>query len=255
MNFQGEYVYVLQENEGANIYKIGRSRARYPNHAQMCMIVKVTDSLKAEKYIIGQLKQYYGIVHRRDIGAEYFQRDLYIIMSTMINVSHMLCEKPKVLQDPLLTLGEFLIKHNSILEGSRVDGLSLYKSLMQEGGMPETFTYNKLVAFLAKYKVKELESYRGPVLVFPREEEKEKEKEKEKESVLKSHDECVIGFVNDHIVRDANAYFTLKQAKAVYVSSEYFDGRVSSLKADLQKILNCPCQRGKNVFMGYKVVC
>lgn len=105
MNFQGEYVYVIQErefvNSGEPVYKIGRSQcilkrmAQYPNESQVHMVVKVADAMLAEKYLIGQLKNYHDIVHRKNIGTEYFQGDLRTIMNTVLHVANMIHGKYK----------------------------------------------------------------------------------------------------------------------------------------------------------------
>lgn len=72
----------------------------------------------------------------------------------------------------------------------------------------------------------------------------------------------VFKFVSEFIVKDATAFFTLKEAKDAFKYSEYFNGKILTLKNDLQKVLKCVCIEGKkinkkcerNVFMGYKVV-
>jgi hypothetical protein len=100
MNFQGEYVYVIEEREfvksGEQVYKVGRSAnilkrmAQYPNGSQVRMVINVNDSVKAEQEILSQLKKYGDITHRKDIGAEYFQGHLCFIINTMSQVANML---------------------------------------------------------------------------------------------------------------------------------------------------------------------
>jgi hypothetical protein len=105
MNFKGEYVYVIEEREfikcGEKIYKVGRSAhilsrmAQSPNGSQVRMLVNVNDSVKAEQEIRRQLKKYCDITHRKDIGAEYFQGNLCLIINVMSQVANMLYEERK----------------------------------------------------------------------------------------------------------------------------------------------------------------
>lgn len=71
----------------------------------------------------------------------------------------------------------------------------------------------------------------------------------------------VAQFVEEFIVKsvEKDAHFTLKEAKELFSRQEYFNGRVGTLKTDLEKLLKVTCldQKkidGKNtryVFMGY----
>ena len=71
----------------------------------------------------------------------------------------------------------------------------------------------------------------------------------------------VFKFVSEYIKRDPSSYFTLKQAKEAFKSSDYFNGKLQTLKNDLQKLLKVVCEdqckingvNVKNVFSGYKL--
>lgn len=83
------------------------------------------------------------------------------------------------------------------------------------------------------------------------------------ECYLKEND-GVAQFVEEFIVNsdEKDAHFTLKQAKEVFQRQEYFNGRVGTLKTDLEKLLHTVCieqkrvnqVREKNVFIGYRLV-
>ena len=72
----------------------------------------------------------------------------------------------------------------------------------------------------------------------------------------------VFKFVQEHIQRDRNGYFTLKEVKDRFKNSEYFNNKIQTLKNDLQKVLKVRCddqrmingKKEKNVFWGYRLV-
>lgn len=78
------------------------------------------------------------------------------------------------------------------------------------------------------------------------------------ECYLKDND-GVAQFVDDFIVKEENGNFTLKQAKDVFIQQEYYNGRVGTLKSDLEKLLKTVCHNQKrvnginmrNVYTGY----
>lgn len=82
------------------------------------------------------------------------------------------------------------------------------------------------------------------------------------ECYLKDND-GVAQFVEEFIEKssDKEAHFTLKEAKELFSKQEYYNGRIGTLKTDLEKLLKIPCldQKkidGKNtryVFVGYKL--
>lgn len=71
----------------------------------------------------------------------------------------------------------------------------------------------------------------------------------------------VFKFVNEHIVKDKDGHFTLKQAKEAFKASEFFNGKLQTLKNDLIKCLRTPCIEQKKingkkevyVFEGHKI--
>ena len=54
-------------------------------------------------------------------------------------------------------------------------------------------------------------------------------------------------FARAHIARREGAWFTLKQAKDVFRGSEHFDGKLKTLKTDLEKALGTVCYEMKRV--------
>ena len=82
------------------------------------------------------------------------------------------------------------------------------------------------------------------------------------ECYLKEND-GVAQFVDEFIVKshEKDAHFTLKEAKELFTRQEYFNGRVGTLKTDLEKILKTPCLEQKRVdgkvkrcvFIGYTI--
>lgn len=56
-------------------------------------------------------------------------------------------------------------------------------------------------------------------------------------------------------------YFTLKQAKELFMRQDYFNGRIATLKTDLEKLLKTICYqqkrikriRYKYVFVGFRL--
>ena len=73
--------------------------------------------------------------------------------------------------------------------------------------------------------------------------------------------DAVLKFAKQWIVRDPDAFFTLKDAKAQFGDCEYFNQRAKALKNDLQKVLGVVCHTQKwinganqaGVFMGHRL--
>lgn len=71
----------------------------------------------------------------------------------------------------------------------------------------------------------------------------------------------VFNFVQAFITKDENSFFTLKDAKATFKSSEYNNNKLQTFKNDLQKLLKTPCEEQKkingkkqnSVFSGWKL--
>lgn len=71
----------------------------------------------------------------------------------------------------------------------------------------------------------------------------------------------VFKFVNENIVKKKDGYFTLKQAKEAFKDSEFFNGKLQTLKNDLIKCLKTPCieqkwinsKNERYVFEGYSI--
>lgn len=71
---------------------------------------------------------------------------------------------------------------------------------------------------------------------------------------------CVLQFTNEHVVVDRNQFFTLKEAKEMFKSSEFYDTKVN-LKTALERLLGTQCinqkkinnVKYKNVFDGYRL--
>jgi phage/plasmid-associated DNA primase len=74
--------------------------------------------------------------------------------------------------------------------------------------------------------------------------------------------DAVFKFASECIEKSKDAYFTLKEAKDAFKSSEHYNGKAQTLKNDLQKLLKTPCEDQKKiggkkynyVFWGYKLV-
>jgi phage/plasmid-associated DNA primase len=71
----------------------------------------------------------------------------------------------------------------------------------------------------------------------------------------------VFNFIQDFIRKEKNGFFTLKDAKDVFKNSGYFNGKISTLKDDIQKALNTVCveqvklhgTNTRNVFLGFSL--
>jgi phage/plasmid-associated DNA primase len=69
----------------------------------------------------------------------------------------------------------------------------------------------------------------------------------------------VYNFVKEFIVLDKDGFFTLKEAKELFKNSQHFNGKITTLKNELQKVLKIQCIerkkiKGKDIyfiFMGY----
>ena len=74
--------------------------------------------------------------------------------------------------------------------------------------------------------------------------------------------DAVSKFTSERITRDRDGFFTLKQAKDAFKCSEHYNGKVHTLKYELQKLLKVSCdaqrqingKKQKNVFHGYALV-
>ena len=72
----------------------------------------------------------------------------------------------------------------------------------------------------------------------------------------------VLNFVKEFIVKDTDGFFTLKEAKEHFKNSQHFNGKLTTLKNDLQKILKIQCIEEKKIkgrkyrsaFMGYSFI-
>lgn len=70
----------------------------------------------------------------------------------------------------------------------------------------------------------------------------------------------VLNFVKESIVKDPKGFFTLKEAKERFKMSQYFNGKLTTLKNELQKVLKIECfdekridgSKYRSVFIGYK---
>ncbi len=90
-NYYG-YVYLLIEREFINanqpVYKIGRTGHKcpltrlkgYPKQSQFICFYSVNNYKRIEQNIKKELKYRKEIIHRKDIGEEYFQGDTNIFM-------------------------------------------------------------------------------------------------------------------------------------------------------------------------------
>lgn len=82
------YLYLIQErefiNSGQPVYKFGRTMdivrrlKQYPNNSKLLFVSPSTDMVKHERIILHRLMHQFG--HRRDIGFEYFEGDLFCML-------------------------------------------------------------------------------------------------------------------------------------------------------------------------------
>jgi phage/plasmid-associated DNA primase len=85
---------------------------------------------------------------------------------------------------------------------------------------------------------------------------------KESSRVYLEENNNVLNFVKEFIKKDKDGYFTLKDAKDKFKNSQYFNGKISNLKNELQKILKTICLEQKKInnkvfkyiFMGYNII-
>ena len=79
--------------------------------------------------------------------------------------------------------------------------------------------------------------------------------------VYLQENDAVHKFVAERVRRQAGAWFTLKQAKDEFKGSEHFNGKLKTLKTDLEKALGTKCYEQKridgpkeiNVFEGFEI--
>jgi hypothetical protein len=69
----------------------------------------------------------------------------------------------------------------------------------------------------------------------------------------------ILNFVREFIVKDDTGFFTLKEAKDRFKTSQYYNNKITNLKNELQKILKIQCFDEKRIngkkycstFLGY----
>jgi hypothetical protein len=185
MTFLGEYMYVIEETDvaelGRDIYKIEGSKLfinrimQYPMGTVIHMVIKVNDIATAEKRIIEQLNSHSVVTHRKDIGCHYFQGSLGLIKNVITQTASPhdtpLQSGPDdntdTADDPFLLINEYITHYKYDLEGKNLDAMSFYKIVSSEICLPGKFTYDKFVSVLRRHNIREQIMSYGPCFVFP----------------------------------------------------------------------------------------
>lgn len=122
-----DYIYLIQEREfiNTNVYKVGRSvqincnRIKsYPKGSTLCMIIKVSDCVKAETKIIKLLKNDKKIKRMLDYGREYFKGDENYIMNVIYECVHSINTNKKKNDQKLTNIDDKqnpMYKHKKII--------------------------------------------------------------------------------------------------------------------------------------------
>lgn len=176
MSFQGEYIYVIEERDvarhGEDIYKVEGSTMfinrimQYPVWSAVHMALKVNDAVATEREVLEQLTSHSIIKHRQDIGVNYFQGSLSLIINVITKTaSHR--DMPQHTDDPVLLISKYIIAHKADLQGRTTDALSFYITVSGAVRLSRDFTYNKFVSVLRKHGICEHVKNYGPCFVFP----------------------------------------------------------------------------------------
>jgi hypothetical protein len=97
------HLYILQEREfvksGEQVYKVGQTQKenpfdrlkQYPNNSNVIDVAKVYNPINAETELLSRLNALCAedlLIHRTDIGREYFEGELSVIQACMHEVIH-----------------------------------------------------------------------------------------------------------------------------------------------------------------------
>lgn len=85
---------------------------------------------------------------------------------------------------------------------------------------------------------------------------------KQNSQVYLEENDNVFKFVQVHVRKEEDAFFTLKDAKEAFKNSEFYNKKLQTLKNDLQKLLKTQCEEQKKingkkynfVFYGWKLI-
>jgi hypothetical protein len=95
------YIYIIREREfrrfGEPVWKPGMTThesiktrfGQYPKGSELIFAARVSDALAAEKDLMQLLAAHRDLIHRKDIGREYFQGEL----SVVYNIASMVCAR------------------------------------------------------------------------------------------------------------------------------------------------------------------
>jgi hypothetical protein len=95
------YIYIIREREfrrfGEPVWKPGRTEyesiqkrfGQYPKGSELIFAARVSDAVTAEKELKQLLASHRGLIHRKDIGREYFEGELDVIYG----IASMVCAR------------------------------------------------------------------------------------------------------------------------------------------------------------------
>jgi hypothetical protein len=95
------YIYIIREREfrrfGEPVWKPGRTEhesiqkrfSQYPKGSELIFAASVSDAVAAEKELMQLLASHRGLIHRKDIGREYFEGELEVIYG----IASMVCAR------------------------------------------------------------------------------------------------------------------------------------------------------------------
>lgn len=289
-------IYILREREfmalGQFTYKVGRTgdickRIRgYPKGSNVLFNIKVFDMKETEKNVLDVFKETF--VQCRDIGLEYFQGNIYSMIETIVRVVRT-NEEPQQQQphndndnenqqitlpkiDPTIAVIQFVDSNRANLSEKTIKSKDVYESFLEWATSMNyllTLTHNRFTEELAsnfavshgvhRFNDGVFKALHFPVfLLFPNGDKTNPAFIEKKYSNYGNTRQ----FVEEFVVEDKAAFFTLKELKNVFKSSKYYNvSKVSGLKNDAIKILMCGfCEQKtvqykkfKNVFMGYSI--
>lgn len=179
----------------------------------------------------------------------------------------------EMVNDVHFIINEFWQAQKTLLAGTSMPLTDLFVRLKewchaQPGGMKCSLPSCQRLATMLQlhYGVRVKSFGNGPCAVFPTAEmlvESEQEQAEDDDDCQAVEAAGMETFVACHIEQDASAFFTLKEAKLLYMKHASFTGKVRHLRADLEKHLQTRCYDQKrvgndfknhcNVFLGYRL--
>lgn len=291
------YIYLVHEREFINtkqhIYKIGRTEnaqqrmCGYPKNSRLMLSLFTVNHVDVEIQLIDIFHKKFK--HCDNIGHEYFMGDFAEMMHTIVDYVNRvndfheiptLTDKENILltktqqamtkpvKEPVVkpkfidskrSLTEYVNINRNELSNTTVKCYEFFDNFnkwLSSQGYKEFNNMQQIIQDLHQMYLADTTSYifdtgRDLAIVFPN------LLTTEKDTTLYTFDK----FVEQYIERAEGVFFTLKQAKALYINTPFCDGRIHALKEKLVIALNTPClpqknilgNNTKNVFYGYKL--